>query len=90
MTVVEEPILLSRADSEDGRGFEGTRDNTLPDVDIIQLSPSTDNQTSSEVEPVYNSPPVQLLQGESNSDSNTTQSLEDKHMKHICGLFLPN
>ena len=36
---------------------------------------------------MYNSPPVQLLQGESNSDSDTIQSLEDKRMKHICGLL---
>ena len=83
MTVAEEPIPLSRDDNDvhflDGRGFEGERDDTLPDVeeDLIQLSPSP-------VEPVYNSPPVQLLQGESNSESDTIQSLEEKRMKHIC------
>ena len=91
MMVAEEPILLSRDDNDvhflDGRGFEGARDDTLPDVeeDIMQLSPLPDNE--SEVEPIYNSPPVQLLQGESNSDSNTIQSLEDKRMKHIYGLL---
>ena len=94
MTVAEEPIPLSRDDNDvhflDGRGFEGARDDTLPDVeeDIIQLSPSPDNQLfSPEVEPVYNSPPVQLLQGEGNSDSDTIQSLENKRMKHVCGLL---
>lgn len=86
MTVAEEPIPLSRDDNDvhflDGRGFEGERDDTLPDVedDLIQLSPSP-------VEPVYNSPPVQLLQGESNSESDTIQSLEDKRMKQVCGLL---
>ena len=86
MTVAEEPIPLSRDDNDvhflDGRGFEGERDDTLPDVeeDIIQLSPLP-------VEPVYNSPPVQLLQGESNSESDTIQSLEDKRMKHLSGLL---
>ena len=91
MTVAEEPIPLSRDDNDvhflDGRGFEGARDDTLPDVeeDIMQLSPLPDNE--SEVEPIYNSPPVQLLQGESNSDSDTIQSLEDKRMRHIYGLL---
>lgn len=81
--MAQEPIPLSKDDNDvhflDGRGFEGERDDTLPDVeeDIIQLSPSP-------VEPVYNSPPVQLLQGESNSESDTIQSLEEKRMKHIC------
>ena len=94
MTAAEEPIPLSREDNDvhflDGRGFEGAMDETLLDVeeDIIQLSPSPDNpQSSSEVEPVYNSPPVQLLQGESNSDSDTIQSLEDKRMKHVYSLL---
>ena len=90
MTVAEEPIPLSTDDNDvhflDGRGFEGARDDTLPDVeeDLIQLSPLPDNQLfSPEVEPVYNSPPVQLLQGE----GNTIQSLENKRMKHMCGLL---
>ena len=94
MTAAEEPIPLSRDDNDvhflDGRGFEGARDDTLPDVeaDIFQLSPSPDNpQSSSEVEPVCNSPPVQLLQGESNSDSGTIQSLENKRMTHVYGLL---
>ena len=94
MTAAEEPIPLSTDDNDvhflDGRGFEGARDDTLPDeeADIFQLSPSPDNpQSSSEVEPVYNNPPVQLLQGESNSDSGIIQSLEDKRMKHLYGLL---
>ena len=92
MTAAEEPIPLSRDEYDvhflDGRGFEGAMDDTLPDVeaDITQLSPSPDNpQFSSKVEP--NSPPVQLLQGESNSDSDTIQSLEDKRMKHVYSLL---
>lgn len=39
------------------------------------------------IEPVNNSPPVQLLQDKNNSNSDIIQSLEDKRIKHICGLF---
>ena len=92
MTVVEEPIPLSRDDNDvhflDGRGFEGASDYTSDvEEDIIQLSPLPDNQSSPEVEPVYNSPPEQLLQGKGNNDSDTSQSLEDKRMKHMYGLL---
>ena len=92
MTMMEESILLCRDENEvqflDGRGFEGANDETLPngEEEMRQLPPSPDNQSIYEVEPVNNSPPVQLLQDENNSNSDTIQSLEDKRIKHICCL----
>ena len=83
MTMAEEPIPLCRDENDvhflDGWGFEGANEVTLSDVEkeMTPFSPSRDDQSSYEVEQVDNTPPVQLLQGENNSDSDAVQSLED-------------
>ncbi len=92
MTVADEPMPLSRDENDvhflDGEGFEGANDNTLPDAEdeMSQLPPSPDNQSTYEVEPVNNSPPVQLLEDENITNSDIIQSLEDKRIKQFCAL----
>lgn len=92
MTVVDEPMPLSRDENDvhflDGEGFEGANDKTLPDAEdeMREVPPSPDNQSTYEVEPVNNSPPVQLLEDENITNSDIIQSLEDKRIKQFCAL----
>ncbi|XP_068726598.1 uncharacterized protein [Montipora capricornis] len=93
MTVAEEPIPLCRDENDvhflDGWEFEGANEDTLSDVQeqMTLLSPSPDDLSSYEVEQVNDTPPVQLLQGENDSDSHAVQSLEEKRIKHLGGLL---
>lgn len=95
MTVEKEPILLCRDKDEvyflDGAGFEGANDKTLSDgseEEARQLPHLPDNQSTYEVEPINNNPPVQLLHDE-NTNSDTMKSLEDKRVNAYNGLSLP-
>lgn len=96
MTVTEDPIPLCRDENEvcfvDGRGFEGAKDETLSDCDEeIKQFLFLPDYLIDPSDPVDNSTPVQLLEVKNNdvSDSEVSQSLEDKRLKQYSRL-LPN
>ena len=89
MAATARDVTTTAAGNNSGSNFTSARRRRHPPSSDLKLT----NHSSPEVEPVYNRPPVQLLQGKGNKDSDTSQSLEDKcmkrmkHMKHMYGLL---